>query len=558
MRYLILLLLTLNLYAKYLIDFKGNKTFSRERLFQELGFEKPLWRKLLGKPLKVEVEKKLLPALKEELEGFYKEQGFWEVKVDLVLNETQKKAIFVIHEGEPLRIEHISYASNFAIQDLLPFKEKERFVIPKFLEFKEKVKKALLQKGYCSYEFSPKVFVYKKQRVAFVSIFLDKGERCRIKKIIVKGLKTVPKRVILSHIYIKPGDPLDLKRIDESYKRLYSLQYFRSVRFDYSKKIDNEVFLELYLKERNKRNIYKAGIGFDTDRGALLSLEYKHLNYHLHQPNIAFFYSNEKQKIAFSDFYPSISIFNHYFDISGSILYDYEKFNSFSQRLYSLKANLIKGGYILSYALGGAIERYDIFDAVDCISNADYKLLYPFLRVFYDKRDSKIFPKSGYYLRGEVEATFIGDSKYVKFLTEGGAFYPLKKMILFARGRVGELQSGSSLPPSKYFIAGGVNSNRAYTYHSIYALDSDCLRGGKSLFETTLELRYPLKSGLYTAIFWDHTTLTNKRFSFEDFVDGVGVGILYPSPIGTIKAYFGVDPADPSRNNLSLFIGASF
>jgi len=554
----LLVIVVVTLYSKYLIQFQGNKTFSNERLLEELGFEKPLWKKLLGKPLRVEVEKKFLPAFKEELESFYKEQGFWFAKIDVKIDEKNKKAIFIIHENDPILIKHISYASNFPIQELLPFKEGERFIIPKFIEFKEKVKQKLLEESYCSYEFSPKVFVYKKQKVAFVSIYLDKGDKCKIKKIIVKGLKTVPRRVILSHIYIKPGDFLDLKRIDESYKRLYSLQYFRSVRFDYSKKIDNQVFLELYLKERRKRNVYKAGIGYDTDRGGLLSLEYKHLNYHLHQPQISLFYSNQKQKIGFNDFYPSIPIFNTYYDLSGSLLYEYEKFKTFSQRLYSLKMSFLKGGYIFSYAFGGAVERYDIFDAIDCISNDAYKLFYPFATIFFDQRDSKIFPRSGFYLRAEGEITLVGRSKYGKFITEGGFFFPLKEMILFTRGRIGELQSGGDLPPSKYFVAGGVNSNRAYGYHTIYALDSDCQRGGKSLLETTVELRYPLTSGLYTAVFWDHTTVTNQRFALHNYVDGVGIGVLYPSPIGTIKAYFGVDPRTPSHNNLSLFIGASF
>ncbi|NPA64273.1 MAG: BamA/TamA family outer membrane protein [Epsilonproteobacteria bacterium] len=551
MRYLLMVILALQLFgAQYIIDFQGNRTFSKERLYKELGFEPTLWERLFGK-FEPKADEKLLPTLAEELRLFYKEQGFWDANITLTLQPP--RAIFLIQENDPLIVKNISIVSNFPIDDLLKLKEGERFIIPHFIAFKHKVKERLLKYGYCSYEFSPKAYVYKAQRSVYISAYLDHGDVCVVKTINVQGLKTLRKEVVLSHIYIHTGDILSIEKIEESTRRLYSLEYFDQVRFDYSKKIQNEIFMDLFLKERTKRHLYKAGIGYETDRGFLGSFSYKNLNYHTHQPQISLYYSDIKRSFKLADFYPSLHLFGDFYDVSGYAEYAYEDFDSFKQRATTLSAKLLKESRDLSYAFGVKVARYDIFDTDPCIEHKKYHYLTPFAQIFIDQRDSKIFPTKGYYIKADLESTH----QYIKTEGEIGSFFPLKKSVIFAKARAGQIWA-SSIPPSLLFLAGGTQTNRAYSYRSIYALDSACRIGGKFLLATTLEYRKLLYEKLYGAIFWDRTYLSKKEFSLDSYVDGVGFGILYPSPIGTIKAYFGFDPSDFGQNNLSLYIGASF
>ncbi len=550
MRFFIIVILSLQLFgAEYLIDFQGNKTFSKERLYQELGFKKSLWQRLFGK-FEPKADEKLLPTLQEELQLFYQEQGFLDATIKLKLTKT--KAIFIIAEKEPILIKAISIASDFPIQELIPFKKKERFVIPAFIRMKQKIKEKLLHYGYCSYEFSPKAYIYKAQHGAYISIYLQKGSICRIKSINVQGLKTLPKEVVLSHIYIHPQEPLSLQRLEESTKRLYSLEYFDQVRFDYSKKINNQIFLELKLKERQKRHLYKAGIGYESDRGFIANFSYKNLNYYAHQPRLSFYISDIKRSLTLADFYPSLYLLGDYFDVSVSARHSFESFDSFKERSNRVSLKLLQERYDLAYAVGVALATYDIFDAISCIPSKNYRFFTPFLELFYDKRDSKLFPTSGYYLKANLET----EARYLKSLGELGAFFPLKYLTLFAKARVGSIVA-THIPPSLLFFGGGIQTNRAYAYRSIYALDSDCKVGGKFLLSTTLELRKRLYDDIYGALFWDRTYLS-RNLSLKHYVDGVGIGVLYPTPIGTIKLYFGLDPKEPSQNNLSLFIGASF
>ena len=547
-----MIVLALQLFgAQYIIDFQGNRTFSKERLYKELGFEKSLWDRLFSKKFEPKADEKILPALLEELKLFYKEQGFWDANITLRLQPP--KAIFVIEENEPLRIKATSLVSNFPIEDLFDFHEGDRFIIPKFIEFKEKVKKRLLSYGYCSYEFAPKAYVYKAQKSVYIAVYLDHGDVCVVKTINVKGLKSVRKEVVLSHIYIHPGDILSIEKIEESTRRLYSLEYFDQVRFGYSKKIKNEIFMDLILKERKKRHLYKAGIGYETDRGIMGSFSYKNLNYKTHQPEISFYYSDIKRSVKVGDFYPSLQILGDYYDVSGYGEYAYEDFGSFKQRATTFSIKLLKETRNFSYAFGVKAARYHIFDTDPCIASDKYHYLIPFGRIFIDRRNSKLFPTKGHYIKADVEGSY----QYIKTKGEIGLFRPFREGVLFAKAALGHI-SASSIPPSLLFLAGGSQTNRAYSYRSIYALDSECRVGGKFLLATTLEYRKRLYDDIYGAIFWDRTYLSKKDFSLSHYVDGVGFGVLYPSPIGTIKAYFGFDPSHFGQNNLTLYIGAVF
>ena len=540
--------------ASYYIDFAGNRHFDRERLYHELGFSQSLWQKILRKPFKPKVDEKLLPSLQDELTLFYQEQGFLDARVEVYIQKDL--ALFKIHEGTPVTIAALSVTSNFPLQ--IPFKKGERFIASDFIAFKKQTQKRLLQAGYCSYEFNPKVYIYQKSHLAYIAIYLDKGSVCTVGEISVHGLRTLPKRVILSHLYLKKGEEFNLTKLQESYKRLYSLEYFDTLRFDYTKKIKNRIFLDIFAKERQKRHIYRVGLGYETDRGAIASLSYRNLNLDTHQLSLLLRYSQYDRKAAIKLFTPSVPLFGTFADMRDEAGYSYDEFESFTSRSLYLKHALLFEHFDHSYKIGIAAQRYTITSHTSCINGGRYDLLYPYGEVLLDRRDDKLFPREGFYILARAEAAlpFISEADYLKIRGEGALFYPLGHNVVLFKVRAGFITTSSGLPPSKLFVGGGLGTNRAYAYRTIYALDSDCKIGGKSLLATTLEYRFPFKN-LYGAIFWDRTSIA-RNYKLSSFVDGVGIGGLYRTPIGTVRIYFGVDPDDISQNQLTLSVGASF
>lgn len=235
-----------------------------------------------------------------------------------------------------------------------------------------------------------------------------------------------------------------------------------------------------------------------------------------------------------------------------------EDFHSFKQKSTQASFKILKELFTHAYTLQAQIQHLTIFDAISCISPKKY--LYATLSATYliDRRDSKIFPKDGWYIDSRIEGSILGDPPYTKAQIKGGLYIPLKQTILLLKAHLGQLFTPSKAPPSLFFLAGGAQSNRAYGFRTIYALDSSCQIGGKSLVEGSLELRHPVWDGVYGALFWDRTYLSRSRLSLAEHVDGVGVGILYPSAVGTIKAYVGFDPFHPAQHAINIYIGALF
>ena len=555
MKILLPLLFAISLFAQVVVEFRGNKTFSDTELYEALGIERPWWERLWSdEPPKV--DEKLLPILHEELVAFYKEQGFWDVAVRL--ERRGDIAIFYIREGEPIIVERVEVTSDFPIRRLIPLKPGDRFVASKFVSSKEAIRTALLEAGYCSYHFDPKAYVYQTQKRAYLVYYLQKNGLCSVKSLSVSGLETINERVVRSHIYLHPGGPFRLGLVRESYYRLYSLEYFRFVNIDYSKKIDNEVLLDIHLKERRRRNIYKIGLGYDTQNGLHASFFYKHLNYHQAQPSLHLFYSNVKKGVDLSIFYPSLPQFGTlYPDSVFSVGFSRNEYDAFSEREYYGRIKLLKEYYRFGASLQLGFERTRIYDADPCITERSYTLLYPDLMLLWDGRDSKITPRKGFFVQDNVAVSLLSHS-FVKNEAKGGLYIPFGyDLYLFAKARFGTIFA-DDIPPNKLFYAGGVNSNRAYGYRQLTALDADCDIGGKSLLETTLEPRYRLKEKLWGALFWDRTYLSATELHIGPYRDAVGAGVLYDTPMGELKLYFGLDPQDPGQNAINLYLGATF
>ena len=257
-------------------------------------------------------------------------------------------------------------------------------------------------------------------------------------------------------------------------------------------------------------------------------------------------------------FIPSLPLFGKDFDAVLFGKYALEDFHSFKQKALQTSFKILQESFTRAYTLGLQLQHLHIFDTISCIPHKNYLFANLFATYLIDKRNSKLFPTTGWYINSRLESSLFGDPLYTKIEAKGGLYIPIKQTTLLLKAHFGQLFSPSSAPPSLFFLAGGALSNRAYGYRTIYALDSDCEIGGKSLIEGSLELRHPITKDIYAALFWDRTYLSLSRLSLADHVDGVGVGILYPSAVGTIKAYAGIDPFHPSQYALNLYIGALF
>ncbi|HVW24889.1 MAG TPA: POTRA domain-containing protein [Polyangiaceae bacterium] len=215
---------------------------------------------------------------------------------------------------------------------------------------------------------------------------------------------------------------------------------------------------------------------------------------------------------------------------------------------------------------------------------------YPELTAILDFRDDPIQPHRGFFLSNDVQVAgyiFGGDTSDVKVQPEIRTYVPISKSVTLAtRVTVGFLfphNYGSTLAdPSaasagnpayqrdqqlllfRAFYSGGPNSNRGYPFRGVgpqgvlgYLLPSTagcevfmqssssgstdplCYRplGGLTLWEASVELRFPIAGPLDASIFVDASDLERKvgKIAFTSPHLSPGLGLRYATPVGPVR-----------------------
>jgi outer membrane protein assembly factor BamA len=219
---------------------------------------------------------------------------------------------------------------------------------------------------------------------------------------------------------------------------------------------------------------------------------------------------------------------------------------------------------------------------------------YPSLTTTLDLRDDPIHPHRGFYLGNEIELAGLGgDARDLKVQPEARVYVPVgKRLTLASRASIGLLfaqnygqtvesnsltrraPAGTSeadwihdiqLMFMRGFFAGGSGSNRGYAVREIgprgrvpfynYGQSNvaiDCAvegadpavcalpLGGFTLWEASVELRFPLAGALSGNVFADAADVSARRADFRLRPHlSAGFGVRYDTPVGPIRLDLG-------------------
>jgi translocation and assembly module TamA len=106
------------------------------------------------------------------------------------------------------------------------------------------------------------------------------------------------------------------------------------------------------------------------------------------------------------------------------------------------------------------------------------------------------------------------------------------------RGRIGAIFGPNGAPPDKLFFAGGGGSVRGYEYQSLSPRTANnMLLGGRSLIETSFELRYRINNTFGAVAFIDAGAAgTDINPPVNAMRTGAGVGVRYYAGFGPLRA----------------------
>jgi translocation and assembly module TamA len=553
--------------VKY-VEFKNNKNFTDKELYEVLGLKTPSWYEFY-KDKRAKTNIKLIESLQDILINYYKMEGFYHVNIQK--DEDNTTVIYNISSGDGVYIDEVKSNLPKKYHKLINQKKSDRFSATKFIDSKTNIKKELLLNSYCNYVLDAKALVDLEKNSVGLKYVLQKNSPCKFGDISIKLPENVDEEVVRSRLNFKKGSLYSSKKVRDAYSSISGLEAFNSIQIKQDKKSET-INLNIDLKRKSKTIRQEIGVGYETNLGVKGIFKWEQRNFQGGARKISFDlkYSKKEQFIKNSFYWPAFTkapIFDDYYlDLKNDFIFSKYEYEKFDESKIANHTHLLKDYHLFSVDFGLGLERIKIKKTGDIcnISDGHFFLLYPFLNLMIDTRDSKINPKNGFYssIYFESGMKFLAsDASYSKLLVEARAIKSWDRLTLALKGKLGFISEfEKQLPESKRFFAGGSFSNRAYGYNRLGATDSSCDdMGGKTLVDTTVEANYWIYKKFGVAAFYDSTMITEKSLDFQiDFNHAVGVGIRYLTPIGPVKIDFGMDIENHDQYALHFQIGQSF
>jgi len=560
------------------IIIQGNHAIETSEYLDALGVKQKSWFAFWGDD-KTIIAQKIIPRIPDTMREFLDAKGYYDAKI--TLRSTAESVTVTVKEDKPVRVSRMDIESDFNITHIVSFEKQGRFEAGKFIAIKQAIKEALMKAGYCNYQLDTKAYVDLVKRTVALKYSLQKGELCHFgETTILSKPENISERVIRSRIQYKKGEVFSTEKINRTFDALNSLDAFgsgtvapkeREEEADVELKPSQTIPMEISLSPKEKLNLFKGGIGYDTALGMRLQLYYERRNFMGNaQKFTSTLHYSDKSKFGEATFFsPALIALNgDYFDLYSELGFSHNIYNAYNENKGYWTVKLTYERDRITADLGLGLENIDIEKTENdpAIIEGNFLLLYPFANFVYDGRDSKIDPKNGYYFSAYAEYGLDykpGASSYFKYLLEGRAIKTFGDLTLATVGKVGVIDELSGIvPASKLFYAGGAYSNRAYGEHEIGMVTSPVASsalGGKTWLNLSFEADYPIYDKLYAALFFDSTMINQEAYDFHgQTINTLGVGVRYMTPIGPIKLDIGANIEDIDQYGISFQIGQSF
>jgi len=590
------------------IYFQGNEFFSDRKLAGE--FKENKARKWYL-PWRGAWKEDLFQSDKDILTTFYKNKGyrdFYFVDEDIQLTKNGKGYEITLHvyEGPQYKIRNITWDGNYIhsneeLMARLGFEKGDVFSDENFqMAVSERVSPLYTNEGYFYFQINP---VYTPVGLDSLDIHFEivENQIVHVRKIHIKGNEKTHENVIRRELRVYPGDLFSRKKLMDSYRDIFMLNFFENVIPDVIPVSDNEIDiqLEVFEKSTGQANFsmgyngaygFTGGGGFEfpnfRGRGQTLSISYQRgLNAGSNYSSGSSYSPNygSQNTAAYQSFTMSFTepwLFDTPNLVGGSYFYtergqgqgNYLPFDIQQHggslrwgRRFKWPDYFFRG----SWMIRGSNNKYIADDSTDFSQGFDLDDIevkeedgfYSFSSagiaftqvITRDSRNHPEFPTSGSrsIWTSTLSGAFLGGNQdYHKHELNFNWFTPLYKKITFSQiFKMGVLEKitdrngdRSIIPPSARFVMGGTGIPygemlRGYTENRV----GPSTRGGDIMLKYSLELRLSLSENptIYALSFFD---MGNVWSGFDvldpfDLKRSAGVGVRVFIPMLGMLGY---------------------
>lgn len=550
------------------VNFIGNHHYSDDDLQSEIMSKESRWYRLFSSSENYDPEKTNYD--KELLRRFYLKRGYADFRVLSAVAELSpdKKSFvvtYVLDEGPRYKLEDVRIQSMIKDVDVAALsgqvqQEKGDWYNADLAERSVyALTEELGKKGFAFVDVTPELEKTSGNKMV-LTFNIAEGQRVFVDRINITGNTRTEDEVIRREFRIDEGDAFNAAKIRASRRNVENLNYFSKVdiQTEPNPNDDSKVDINVNVEEKST-GAFNVGVGYSTVNGALFRAGIAENNF-----------QGKGQKLSAD---VAVSQRTSEYDLSFTEPYFMGRRLSAGIDLFRTEEDYQDEGSYDSESTGGRLRlgwnytddfaqylRYTLKE--DKISNVDrnasiyikeeegrYSNSSIGQTMVYDKRDSAINPKEGYYLSfGNDVAGLGGDEKYLKFDGKAYKYFTLADYYtfkLFINGGYITGYGDENVRLSNRYYLGG-STLRGFEFAGIGARDKftkDAL-GGNWMIYSGAEMSFPVgldEVGVRGRTFVDMGILGKPDDINEDYVEysdtprvAAGFGFQWQSPMGQI------------------------
>ncbi len=550
------------------IGFTGNKAFTDRELKKQLSTkEKNIFSFITDAGI---YQKEMLKADQLNLEFFYRENGYINVKVlDPVIDvDKNEKAIFIripIEEGDQYKTGKIKFVGDNTfpekkLREKVDLEKADVYNLGKIREGVFNITELYSQQGYAYADVKPLREVNAQKKIVDTVMQIDKGRKVYIGKITIAGNLKTKDKVIRREFRFAEGSLFDSKKLRRSKERIMNTRFFEDVQIQTSRgEKDDTIDITTSVVERSTGTI-GAGIGYSSVDNAIITAQISQDNLFGNGNKIAFSTELSSRRSDFSLSFTEPWLFDR--EISAGIdLFNLKRdFFSFESRRQG--GGLRLGKSFTEFTWGNIGYRYEKIKISDVAPETETNFLKNEVRftsrifpsITRDTRDNRLNPSKGTkeILSAQYAGGVLSGLNFYKFQAEKSNYFPLFfGLVGMLHGKIAYAKgySGDVLPIYERYFIGGPLDLRGFNFRDVGPKDinGDPL-GGDKLLLFNAEIQYPFSNALRGILFYDRgnvygdgndISLTGENFSITNMRHSIGVAVQYYSPIGPVGLAYG-------------------
>jgi translocation and assembly module TamA len=474
--------------------------------------------------------------------------GYFEPTIESSLEQEADRyeALYRIDAGRQAVLEEVDFrvtgegAREVSVNAPFPLAKGDGLDLSVYEKAKQSRLSLALELGYLDAQYREhEVRVDRQRNSARIRLHLETGMHFRFGEIRMQQDILDPE-FLARYLSFGAGDPYSHERLLDLQAKLIDSEYFKQVEVKARRdQIEgNRIPVEIELTP-NRKNRYRIGLGYSTDTGPRITLDWKRRRFGRHGHHM-------RSELRLSN--PESSLTSEYVIPLQRPTRDYISFGA-TVNNYDMETN--KGNRILlnaSHSIG--LERgwrrtlsldYLYEDFTVGSQNDNARLLVPGVTWVRIKGDSRQFIYKGKRLEFRLEGAsdaLLSSASYLQLYTTNKFIHGLtENWRLLARLELGATLADDlkELPPSKRFYTGGDNSIRGFDFEALGPEDDNGeVIGGRYLTVGSLELERRLGGRWSAALFIDGGNAYDPEYRAEAAY-GAGLGLRWRSPVGPIR-----------------------